>query len=293
MNATEVRSLLAVPPILLIAVGLAWAAGQGGARSDGVPLFAVCVVLAFAINWAVFVPSVRFRTERYYDLTGSVTYLSLVLVALAPHRGAPDARALLLACLVAIWALRLGSYLFVRISREGADRRFDGVKTSVPRFFLAWTLQGLWVVLTLSCALAAMTSARRTPVGAVEVVGAVVWLVGFSIEVLADRQKRLFRADPANRDRFIESGLWAWSRHPNYVGEIVLWTGIAIIALPALTGWQHVTLLSPVFVYVLLAYVSGVPLLEQRADQRWGNDPRYRAYRDRTPVLFPHLRRRS
>lgn len=292
MNTIEVRSLLAAPPVLLIAAAIAWAGGQGGTRCGGISLFAVCVILAFAINWAVFVPSSLFRTEKYYDLTGSVTYLSLVLVALTLRGGLPDPRALVLAGLVVIWTLRLGSYLYARISREGADRRFDGVKTSVPRFFLAWTLQALWVVLTLACALAAMTSARTTPLGGFEVLGVAVWLVGFSIEVMADRQKAQFRADPANRDRFIESGLWAWSRHPNYFGEIVLWTGIAIVAMPALTGWQHVTLVSPVFVYVLLAYVSGVPLLEQRAEQRWGNEPRYRAYRDRTPVLFPRLRRR-
>jgi steroid 5-alpha reductase family enzyme len=104
---------------------------------------------------------------------------------------------------------------------------------------------------------------------------------------VADRQKRRFRADPNNRERFIQSGLWAWSRHPNYVGEITLWVGIAFIALPVLAGWQYVTLVSPVFVYVLLTRISGVPLLEDRSEKKWGGNPEYRAYRDRTPVLFP------
>ncbi len=112
-----------------------------------------------------------------------------------------------------------------------------------------------------------------------------VWLVGFGIEVAADDQKRAFRADPANRGRFITTGLWAWSRHPNYFGEITLWVGVALVALPALSGWQHLTLVSPLFVGLLLTRVSGVPLLEARGQATWGDDPEYRDYVARTPVL--------
>jgi steroid 5-alpha reductase family enzyme len=182
----------------------------------------------------------------------------------------------------------LGSFLFARIVRDGSDRRFDNLKPSLLRFCMTWSLQGLWVLLTLSCALAAMTSTRPKSLGAIALLGGIVWAVGFAIEAMADWQKRRFRADPANRNRFIRSGLWAWSRHPNYFGEIMLWSGIALIALPALTGWQHATLISPLFVYVLLTRISGIPLLEARADKKWGEDASYRAYKDRTPVLGPH-----
>jgi steroid 5-alpha reductase family enzyme len=103
---------------------------------------------------------------------------------------------------------------------------------------------------------------------------------------VADRQKSAFRSDPANAGRFISSGLWAWSRHPNYFGEIVLWVGVALIALPVLSGWQHVTLVSPLFVYLLLTRISGIPPLERRAEEKWGDDPAYRAYVERTPVLW-------
>jgi steroid 5-alpha reductase family enzyme len=188
---------------------------------------------------------------------------------------------------VAVWAVRLGSFLFARILRDRSDRRFDALKPSLPRFLLTWTLQGLWVLLTLACALAAMTSLRSEPLGAWALLGTCVWAAGFALEAAADREKRRFRADPANRDRFIASGLWAWSRHPNYFGEIVLWSGIALVALPVLTGWQYATLISPVFVYVLLTRVSGIPLLEERAKERWGDDPAYRSYVERTPVLVP------
>jgi len=152
---------------------------------------------------------------------------------------------------------------------------------------MAWTLQGLWVFLTLAAALRAMTSAQPGRLGLVGFVGLAVWAVGFAIEVVSDRQKRAFRQDPANSGRFISTGLWARSRHPNYFGEIVIWLGIALIAPPSLSGWQSVTLISPLFVFLLTTRVSGIPPLESRAEKRWGNDPDYRAYKARTPVLFP------
>jgi steroid 5-alpha reductase family enzyme len=188
---------------------------------------------------------------------------------------------------VSIWAVRLGSYLYRRIQKAGADTRFDDIKPSFTRFLMAWTLQGLWVFLTLAAALAAMTAASAPPFGLMGWLGAAVWAAGFAIEAIADAQKQAFRADAANQGRFIQSGLWAWSRHPNYFGEIVLWTGIALIALPALSGWQYVALISPLFVYLLLTRVSGIPMLESRADERWGDEPEYQAYKARTPVLFP------
>ena len=224
------------------------------------------------------------QTERCFDLTGSLTYLAVVGCAVT--LGGCEPRALLLALLVCIWALRLGSFLFARIRREGADHRFDELKPDFARFLLTWTLQGLWVFLTLSCALAAITASAGRALGAPAALGTAVWIAGFAIEVIADRQKAVFRADPANRDRFIATGLWAWSRHPNYCGEILLWVGVALIALPALSGWSHVTLISPLFVYVLLTRISGIPLLESRSDAKWGDDPGYRAYRSRTPLLW-------
>jgi len=278
-------TVLSIVAILAVAALLAWAGSEGGHRAFGVPVFALCGAVCFALNWLAFVPSLAARTERYYDLTGSLTYL--LVVALAFAFGNRDPRSLLLGLLVAAWALRLGSFLFARILREGADRRFDALKTDPARFLLAWTLQGLWVFLTASAALAAMTTAAPAPLDALAALGAGVWAAGFAIEVAADRQKAAFRADPANRDRFIASGLWAWSRHPNYLGEILLWTGVALAALPALSGPALATLVSPLFVYVLLTRVSGTPLLEARADAKWGEDPGYRAYKARTPELWP------
>lgn len=277
---------LALPAILVVAVLVALAGSDGSVEVGDIPLFFLCGVVAFAIQWVVFVPSWIRRTEMFFDLTGSATYLTVVILALVLNEDA-DARAILVAVLVAAWALRLGTFLFARVRAAGFDRRFDDLKQSFPRFLMTWTLQGLWVFLTLAAGLAAMTSADREDLGVFAIVGALVWAVGFAIEVTADRQKSAFRADAANADRFITGGLWAWSRHPNYFGEIVLWTGVTLIALPVLSGWQWVTLISPFFVTLLLTRVSGIPLLEARARNTWGDDPEYQAYVERTPVLIP------
>ncbi len=284
MSKATVTALLSIPLIVLVGAAVGWAGSQGGQRVGAVPVFALCGGFCFVLNWLVFVPSYLAHTERYFDLTGSLTYLGAV--ACGVTLGNRDPRALLLAVLVGVWALRLGSFLFRRIRAEGVDRRFDALKLDFTRFLLTWTLQGLWVFLTVSCALAAITAASAKPLGPLAVLGAIVWITGFTIEAVADRQKAAFRADPANRGRFIATGLWAWSRHPNYCGEILLWVGIALIAVPALSGWPLVTLVSPLFVYVLLTRISGVPLLESRSDARWGEDPEYQAYKARTPVLW-------
>lgn len=276
---------LALPAILAVGATIAWAGSAGPRIALGLSLFALCGLGSFVVNWIVFVHAYARQTERFFDLTGSLTYLTLVGVALA--FGPRDPRALLVGALVALWALRLGTFLFRRISQDGGDGRFDRIKPDFARFLMAWTLQGLWVFLTLACGLVAMTTSEPVPLGAPAAIGVALWVFGWGIEVVADYQKRVFRRDPAHDGRFITSGLWSWSQHPNYFGEILLWTGIAVISLPTLRGAQLATLVSPVFVYVLLTRISGIPLLRARAEKRWGDDPAYRAYRERTPTLVP------
>lgn len=288
MTTPERTSLVAIPLVVLLGVGLALAGSQGGAVIGTVPVFAAAVVATFVVQWLVFVPSFAAHTERFFDLTGSLTYL-LVTVAMLVLAGGWDLRRLLLAAVVLVWAVRLGSFLFGRVSRRGADDRFDEIKGSLPRFLAVWTIQGLWVSVTASAAWVALSSSAQVGIDVFAGIGLLLWAIGFAIEVIADRQKRAFRADPANRNHFIASGLWARSRHPNYFGEIVLWIGVAVIAFPALHGWQWVGLISPVFVALLITKVSGVPQLEAKADAKWGDQPEYQEYRRKTPVLVPRL----
>ena len=280
------NSIIGITAAVLIGAFVAWAGSDGSREVGGIAVFALGALLAYAINWLVFIPSNRAKTEHYFDLTGSVTYLSVTVAALLLSDDL-DARAVIVAAMVAVWALRLGSFLFRRVRRDGRDGRFDEIKIDPLRFFMTWTLQGLWVLLTIACALAIITSVERRSIGWLAVLGIVVWVAGFAIEVIADQQKSVFKRDPANEGAFISTGLWAWSRHPNYFGEIALWTGIAIMAIPLLSGWRWVVLISPVFVTLLLTRVSGIPMLEARAQKRWGDDEDFQAYTRNTSVLIP------
>ncbi|HEY46827.1 MAG: hypothetical protein AMJ88_01500 [Anaerolineae bacterium SM23_ 63] len=286
MEQSDRNVLIALPIVILVGLGVALAGSQGGASAFGIPIFALSVGLAFLINWLAFIPAYLLQTEKFFDLTGSITYISVTIIAvlLSP---VIDGRSILLLTLVLIWAARLGTFLFRRIQKAGKDARFDELKTSFIRFLSTWTLQGLWVTFTLAAALAAITSNIRKELSLFALIGTLIWVFGFAFEVIADSQKSRFRANPENQGRFINTGLWSRSRHPNYFGEIVLWIGVAVIALPILRGWQWITLVSPVFVTLLLTRISGVPMLEKRADEKWGGQEDYEAYKEQTPVLIP------
>jgi len=202
--------------------------------------------------------------------------------------GVWDLRSLVLTALIGIWAIRLSGFLFTRVKRVGKDGRFDSLKTSFTQFLLTWMLQGLWVFMCTYPALIALASPSKEE-NTFLVIGSIVWGVGWIYEVIADRQKTNFNKDPKNAGQFINVGVWKQSRHPNYVGELVLWTGITIIAAPVYQGSQWLALITPLFVYWLLNKVSGVNLLEERADKKWGDDPAYQSYKKETPIFFPKL----
>lgn len=292
-TATKTRaSIAAIVVALVIGTLVALAGSANGATLGGIPLFALAVAAAFGVQVLVYIPSVIARTERFFDLTGALTFtlISVGLLVLSP---AADARSVILAAMVTLWAVRLGSFLFLRIRRSGTDDRFDDIKGDPVRFLQVWAIQGAWVSLTASAAWIAMSGSAREPIGWLAIVGGLVWVLGMTIEIVADAQKSAFKADAANEGRFISSGLWSRSRHPNYFGEIVLWVGVFLVAAPVLSGWQWVAVISPLFVILLLTRVSGIPLLEAKADRKWGGDDDYAAYKKRTPVLLPRLSRAS
>jgi steroid 5-alpha reductase family enzyme len=288
MKTTDRNALIVFPILIVIGLLVAIAGSQGGSRVAGIPVFALLVGLAFLIQWLVFIPAYWRQTEKFFDLTGSLTYLTVSTLALFLSAGV-DGRVILVWALVVIWAIRLGAFLFSRIKKAGKDDRFDEIKPSFIRFLNAWTIQGLWVTFTMTAALVTITTANRKELDLFALIGFLVWVFGFAMEVVADYQKSRFNADPNNKGKFIQSGLWSRSRHPNYFGEIVLWIGVMIIALPVLRGWQWVALISPIFVTLLITRVSGVPLLEKKADQKWGGQADYDAYKKRTPVLIPRV----
>ena len=290
MTEQEKKFLIASILEVLIAIGIAFAGSQYSVKVGNLPLFGILVAWAFLVNWIAFIPAYLKQTEKFYDLTGSFTYITTMLLAFFLNSEARDPRSLLMMGVVMIWSLRLGSFLFTRIRRDGKDGRFDEIKPSFVRFLHAWNLQALWVTFTVIAASMTLTSTIHKPLGVWGIVGGLVWLFGFVIEFVADNQKTAFRKAPANKGKFINTGLWSRSRHPNYFGEIVLWIGVMFIAVPVLRGWQWIALISPLFVTLLLTRVSGVPMLEARADEKWAGQSDYEEYKKNTPVLIPKLK---
>ncbi len=259
------------------------------AIATGIELVFNAVFLAFAIQWIAFIPAYIFQTEKFYDLTGSLTYLLVIWYSLTLSSDQftnLNGANIVIVLLISLWAIRLGSFLFMRIHHDGEDKRFRSIKPSASQFFMTWTLQGLWVSLCSMCALTAISSNTGIVTNAFFYIGLALFILGFAIEVMADMEKSAFKANQENKDKFITTGLWARSRHPNYFGEIVLWTGIAVMSFSSLEGLQYLTLISPIFTYLLLVYVSGVRMLEARGDLKWGDDPAYQEYKKKTPVLF-------
>ncbi len=270
---------------ILIGYLIALAGSQGSAEYAGLSLFAICASVSYLLHWIIFVPSFIGQTEHYFDLTGTISYLTAIALGFYLNPSS-DPRDLLIGVLITIWAIRLGTFLFTRVKKDGKDKRFTVMKTQFVWYLMTWTIGGCWVFITMAAGLAAITSNTTVALGWPALVGTLLWIIGFSIEIIADKQKRDFKKDNSKDKEFITTGLWAWSRHPNYFGEIMLWIGVTIIAYPVLVGWQLCTLISPIFVYVLLTRISGVPLLENRAIKKWGSDPEYTSYLERTPVLI-------
>ena len=278
----NVQSIFGISVALFLGAAVAFAGSQGGASYNRMPVFVICGLLAFGMNWLGYIPSYIAQTEHYYDFMGSVTYITLLLVAVTLTEEMTT-RSIILAVCIGVWAVRLGTFLFGRVKKAGFDRRFTKMKTIPLQFLMTWTLQGLWVFITASAGLAAITTSQSVDFGVVGLCGLGLWVIGFGIEIVADHQKTVFRAE--NKSGFITSGLWAYSRHPNFFGEILLWIGVAVMALPVLVGWQYFTLISPVFVTFLLMFVSGVRMLENSGRKRWGEEPEYQDYIKRTSVL--------
>ena len=283
---TNKHSIFSIFVSLIVALLIVLAGSSSGVDASGVRLFAICGLIAFAVQWICFIPSWFLHSERFFDLVGSATYLTVAVVSLLAIPKI-DTRSVLLGLMICLWGLRLGTFLFARVQAVGHDARFNLIKHKFAWFLMTWTVQGLWVLLTSSAALAAITASERNDFGIIGIIGIILWLTGFVIEIVADEQKRKFKLDPSKQNSFITDGLWGWSQHPNYFGEIVLWIGVSLVALPGLSSWQYFTLISPVFVFILLTRISGLPMLNSAARKRWGDDPEFLAYKKSTPVLIP------
>ncbi len=245
----------------------------------------VSFAVAFAVNGAFFAVAAARRTDVVTDLSYSLTFAVLAIVL--PATGAGKPVQLVASLLVVVWAVRLGAYLFRRILRMKVDHRFDGMRDEPLRFARFWLLQALTVAVVMLPVSYLLDGDHPPGLGAWSIAGAGLWLAGLLLEAVADAQKAAFRAKEENRGRFVATGLWRYSRHPNYFGEMLVWWGLFVYAVPALHGWAFAVVIGPVFITLLLLFVSGIPMLERSAEEKYGSDPAYREYKRRTSILVP------
>jgi steroid 5-alpha reductase family enzyme len=284
----QIKNIIAIT-VFIICIGLINVAGQNiEIEIRGVNAFTFILLIAVLLQVIFFIPSFLLKTEKYYDLVGSLTYITTISLAYfsVENKTMIDS---IIYFYVMVWALRLGIYLFRRVRNDGKDVRFEKAKRHFFWFLQYWIGQALWVSLTACAAIIAILSPEEDTLPVLAMVGMALWLSGFAMESISDYQKRVFRKENNPSEAFIHTGLWSRSRHPNYFGEITLWTGIAVIAFNTLTGIEYITLISPVFVYILLTRMSGVNLLERIAEERYGHLEEYQRYKRNTPVLFPKL----
>ena len=255
----------------------------------GIQNITYAVLFIFLIHLLIFLPSYFFQTEKFFDLTGTISYVSSVLFIFFKSNNIESINlgSLVLSTFIIIWSLRLGTFLFLRIKKAGKDRRFNEIKKSFSWFFMTFSVSGMWVSICSICALTGI--ANGIIFSSTTIIGIIIFIIGFTIEIIADSQKTKFRANDDNKDKFISSGLWKYSRHPNYLGEIILWLGISLISFSSLEGFQYITLISPIFTYLLLVNVSGINFLEKSGKKKWGHLESYKKYLKETPRLFGFL----
>jgi len=251
----------------------------------------VPAVVALGLQWGFFIlHGAPQRSEKLYDASGSLTHLLVVLSALVADTYRSP-RQLITPVLSVVWCARLGTFLFNRIAADSKDSRFDGMKENFWQFSVAWNFQAMWVFLLQLPVLVVLNTVQQPPINLLDLAGWALWFTGFLLQSIADAQKFSFRSQKENKGRFITSGLWRYSRHPNYFGEICMWVGLALTATSCINGntFNYLAWLSPAFDAFLLLFVSGVPMLEKAGEEKWGQEPLYRHYMQNTSCIIPWL----
>ena len=245
----------------------------------------IALLISLGLNMFMFIPAYIFRTDKLTDISYAVSFALLGIIGIL--FGGISTPSLILVIAIILWSFRLGLYLLTRIHKMGRDKRFDEMRNSFWQFGKFWFLQGLtvWIVLIPSLL---FLSKSPNNLHLFSYIGLVMWIIGLVIETVADMQKFNFINNSQNKGKWIESGIWKFSRHPNYFGEIFLWFGLYIFTIGAFNLNEIlIGFIGPLYIAVLILFVSGVPLLEKGADKRWGDDIEYQRYKKRTSTLIP------
>lgn len=246
-------------------------------------------ITSFALQMLFFAFASAQKTDKLTDLSYGLTFVVIAFLTWITNNSASFTHTLLF-LMIAFWGIRLGGFLFIRILKTGKDKRFDGVRNNFLKFARFWFLQALSVPIILSPSVVMLSSKSVLPFGLFQILGLIIFLIGLIVETVSDWQKFVFKNNPKNKDKWIQSGIWKYSRHPNYFGEMTLWWGIFIYCLPYLSGWQYLSIIGPVFITILLLFVSGIPPLEKSYAQRYKGNKEYEKYKKSTRLLIPLLK---
>lgn len=249
---------------------------------------AICGIITVAMQFCFFLVACTCKFDKVTDFAGGTNFMVVALVTLVLGE-TYTWRQVLATSLVLLWGARLSGYLLYRIIKIGEDSRFDDKRSQPLRFAIFWLFQAVWVF-TVSLPvffINAPSSATFNALTVMDVLGALLFIVGLGLETVADFQKFQFRNNPSNQGKWCDVGVWSWSRHPNYAGEICLWCGMFLLSTSVAVGVQWVGLLSPLFTTSILLFMSGIPLLEEKADSRFGRSPSYLEYKQSTSPLIP------
>ncbi|KAK8472899.1 hypothetical protein PHAVU_002G329000 [Phaseolus vulgaris] len=247
---------------------------------------AFTALITIGYQFLFFVVTALLKFDKVTDFAGSTNFIIIAVLTLV-IKGSWYFRQIILTFFVGIWGFRLALFLLFRILQWGEDRRFDEMRNNLGRLAIFWIFQAVWVW-AVSLPVTLVNASDRNPfLHVVDIIGWILWAVGFIVEGTADQQKLNFKRSPDSRGRWCNVGVWKYSRHPNYFGEILLWWGIFVASTPVLEGAEWLVVIGPIFLTLLLLFVSGIPLLEDSADKKFGNVDGYRIYKKRTSPLIP------
>ncbi len=243
-------------------------------------------LISLGINILMFFIAFANKTDKLTDISYVLSFIFLTWFLVWKNKNL-DQIQLIIAIAISIWAIRLGTYLFIRILDMKKDKRFDGIRENFIKFAGFWILQAITVWIVMLPSIIVLGSKENPPMNAITILGLFIYLIGLSVETIADWQKFNFKKKKENRDKWINSGIWKYARHPNYFGEMLVWWGIFITCLNYLEGIEFLTIIGPIFISLMLRFVSGVPTIEKRYEEKFGDNKEYRKYKENTRLLIP------
>lgn len=245
----------------------------------------IALAISIAVQVFFFIFAAIRKTDIFTDLSYGITFVIVSWFALFSSRYFAANPKWIIILLISIWGVRLAGYLFMRILTIKKDRRFDEIREDPLRFALFWLFQGISVWVILLPALIFIMYSEITAISMISWIGALVALAGIFIETVADQQKFDFKNE--NPDKWTDIGLWRFSRHPNYFGELLMWWGIFIFVLPFLENIQFLSVIGPIWITALLLFITGIPTIESRYDKKYANSKEYQKYKKETSLLVP------